>query len=352
MTVPNLIKVCFRLDASNKIGAGHLRRCLVLAQALKPYVFQVTFACRALQENAYPLVERQGFVLHLLEAQDSSEEGFAEFLQTDAFDLLIVDHYQVNQEMLAKWRQLVVKVMVIDDLANRRLECDLLLDTGLGKTFKDYQGLVHENCNVMIGHEYALIADDFVKLREAAQRKRKQMVSIQRVLVSIGSSDVLNILPSMIERFSRAFSQAGIQFVYVLSEGAQNIMAVKTAVANSKNACLLMDTPNMAEEMLLADYGITASGVTAYERSCLGLPGIVLPIVDNQIHFALGLQKMEWFKVFFDSECFIENVVAQLEKSLKQACLRKLNIQSRTGMDAIDGLGAQRVVKELKNVFW
>ena len=82
MTDPKVIKVCFRLDALNKIGAGHLRGCLVLAQALKPYVFQVIFACRALQENAYSLVERQGFVLHLLEAQNSSGEDFAEFLQT------------------------------------------------------------------------------------------------------------------------------------------------------------------------------------------------------------------------------------------------------------------------------
>jgi spore coat polysaccharide biosynthesis predicted glycosyltransferase SpsG len=109
----------------------------------------VTFACRALQKNCYQLVERQGFVLHLLEAQDSSSEYFAEYLQTKFFDLLIFDHYQVNQEMLDKCRQLAVKVMVIviDDLANGTLECDLLLDTGLGKTRQDYKGLVDENCN-------------------------------------------------------------------------------------------------------------------------------------------------------------------------------------------------------------
>ena len=53
------MNIAFRVDASTRIGIGHLVRCLTLAKALRERVVQVRFICR----------EHSGHLLQLLQQQ-------------------------------------------------------------------------------------------------------------------------------------------------------------------------------------------------------------------------------------------------------------------------------------------
>ena len=59
-----------------------------------------------------------------------------------------------------------MKIMAIDDLADRAHDCDLLLDQNLQEPGR-YAGLVPDDCHILIGPRYALLRPQF-----AAERQR------------------------------------------------------------------------------------------------------------------------------------------------------------------------------------
>ena len=142
-----------RTDASTSIGSGHVMRCLTLAYRLKKEKnARVVFVMRVLPGNLIGVVEKQGFeVLKLLPAnQKYSLNGYGlwltlpmevdarqniEVLQhylqehcCDVADRLIVDSYALDEQWEQALRPYCREIMVIDDLANRRHDCDILLD--------------------------------------------------------------------------------------------------------------------------------------------------------------------------------------------------------------------------------
>src|SRR5690625_1048344 len=126
------MNVVIRTDASIKIGSGHVMRCLTLARQLKRHNMNVTFICRDVEGNYIDFLRRERMEVATL--SNSSD------LKSDAFEtiynvkhvgdihLLIVDHYELDEKWETMLRPYVNHIMVIDDLANRRHNCDVLLD--------------------------------------------------------------------------------------------------------------------------------------------------------------------------------------------------------------------------------
>ena len=186
--------VVIRADASTSIGSGHVMRCLTLAHRLKKEKnAKVVFVMRVLPGNLIDVVEKQGFeVLKLPPAnQKYSLSGYGlwltvpmevdaqqtiEILQhylqdhgCNAVDRLIVDSYALDEQ----WEQVLWpycnEIMVIDDLANRRHDCDILLDQNfyLNKDVR-YAGLVPEHCKMLLGPEHALLREEFYEAKKTS----------------------------------------------------------------------------------------------------------------------------------------------------------------------------------------
>ena len=145
--------IFIRADASVRIGSGHVMRCLTLAEELRDAGATVSFVSRAHSGNLNELIRNKGFQCHELpeahalgtsiEKSYDSRSEYASWLgvshQRDAEetieafcrlkpDWLIVDHYGLDENWEKIMRPHVGKIMVIDDLADRRHDCDLLLD--------------------------------------------------------------------------------------------------------------------------------------------------------------------------------------------------------------------------------
>ena len=58
--------VVFRVDASIKMGTGHVMRCLTLAEALQRLGHSCVFICREHPGNLGEFIIDKGFVVHLL----------------------------------------------------------------------------------------------------------------------------------------------------------------------------------------------------------------------------------------------------------------------------------------------
>ena len=296
-----------RADASTSIGSGHVMRCLTLAYRLKKEKnARVVFVMRVLPGNLIGVVEKQGFeVLKLLPAnQKYSLNGYGLWLtvpmevdaqQTievlqhylqehscDSVDRLIVDSYALDEQ----WEQVLHpycnEIMVIDDLANRRHDCDILLDQNfyLNKDAR-YAGLVPEHCKMLLGPEHALLREEFY---EAKKHLRKRDGTIKNILVFYGGSDLTNETEKAIKALVQLHDE-GYSFTADVITGVSNFRREKIEKICSKYHFLhyYCQVSNMAEFMNKADLMLGAGGSTTWERLYMELPALVTAVAENQI---------------------------------------------------------------------
>ena len=146
------MKVIFRVDASLQIGTGHVMRCLTLARVLKENGADVKFICRKHEGNLIDKIHSSGFNVNELEVlerievndklahsywlgatQQQDSDDCIEILKAEKIDWLIVDHYALDELWQKRLKPYYKKLMVIDDLADRKHRCDILLDQTFGR---------------------------------------------------------------------------------------------------------------------------------------------------------------------------------------------------------------------------
>ena len=296
-----------RADASASIGSGHVMRCLTLAHRLKKEEnAKVVFVMRVLPGNLIGVVEKQGFeVLKLPPAnQKYSLNGYGLWLtvpmdvdaqQTievlqhylqehgcDSVDRLIVDSYALDEQWELLLRPYCNEIMVIDDLANRRHDCDILLDQNfyLNKDAR-YAGLVPEHCKMLLGPEHALLREEF---REAKKHLRRRDGNIKNILVFYGGSDLTNETEKAIKALVQLHDE-GYDFTADVITGVSNSRREKIKNLCSKYNFLhyYCQISNMAEFMNKADLMLGAGGATTWERLYMELPALVTAVADNQV---------------------------------------------------------------------
>lgn len=197
------MKVVFRTDSSVQIGSGHVMRCLTLAEQLREMGVEILFICRELIGNLNDLIVSKGFNLCPLPAPEKFDvvldwNQHASWLEvpwekdanetTDCLkksighaDWLIVDHYALDTIWERRLRLQAANIMVIDDLADRPHDCNMLLDQNLYTNSESrYQGLVTENCLKFFGPRYALLRKEFIAAR---RQLRKRNGTIRRILI-------------------------------------------------------------------------------------------------------------------------------------------------------------------------
>lgn len=195
------MKVVFRADASIEIGTGHVMRCLTLADALRARGASCYFICKLHEGNLIKLIESKGYVVYSLALVNLKDERTTYQKSIPHFEWLggsqsqdaklcepvlkslkpnwlIVDHYALSSEWENLLQPYFDKLFVIDDLADRSHNCDLLLDQTFGRSSEDYHSLTPPNCNVMCGPGYALLRAEFSFLRpySLSRRDRKSVV--------------------------------------------------------------------------------------------------------------------------------------------------------------------------------
>ena len=295
------MKIAFRTDASMQIGIGHVMRCLTLAEQLRGKGAECCFICRDLEGNLITQIKERGFQVHSLPkistknhisdlagmrtawlgaAWQEDAEQTTRALQDVVTDWLVVDQYAVDIQWEVLLRPHCRKLMVIDDLADRRHDCDLLLDQNFYHN-KDqrYKGLLPDQCVTLLGPEYVLLRNEF---SEAQKRLRNRDGSVERVLVFFGGTDPTNQTAITINALKEVHRSDLVTDVVVGGTNA-NRFEIQELCKSLPNTIYHCNVSNMAELISNADLGVGAGGSAMWERCFLGLPTITVVCADNQI---------------------------------------------------------------------
>jgi UDP-2,4-diacetamido-2,4,6-trideoxy-beta-L-altropyranose hydrolase len=280
------VKVAIRTDASLSIGTGHVMRCLTLANTMARRGATVTFICRKETGHLCSQIEEAGFAVWSLPFTESSQmrgsqdaEESLDALRHLAFapDLLVVDQYSLG----ARWERALRlggrRILVIDDLANRMHDCDILLDPNLHDSPESrYTGLVGENTRIFVGPQYALLRPEFECV---APRTRDQ--GIRKMLAFFGGSDPSHEALKLVHAL-RALAPLAPRTVLVLGPINPQAQEIRQATMGLPGIELIGATNEMARLMAESDLALGTCGGAAWERCILGLPALVVVSAENQ----------------------------------------------------------------------
>lgn len=348
------MRIAMRVDASSRIGTGHLKRSLSLAQALHAVGAQVRFVTRALGIESAEQIAEAGFedtivlpapdgevqpdpdVPHsawaeVPQAQDSAETAAA--LAQFAPAKVVVDSYAFD----ARWHDAVrtalgCGIVLIDDMADRQLAPDLLIDHNFAPDHRaKYAGCLRGTPRILSGPRFALLGKAYAE----AERYRFGE-EVRSIGVFMGGVDAGNHSSVVLD----ALDQVGFYGpVEVVSTSANpNLSALRDQIAAREGATLSLDLPDLADFFARHDLQVGAGGGATWERCCIGVPTVLVVTSPNQNAVAPALD--EAGVAVMASEPTASAIAARIEPLLSDATRRRAMADASRAL--VDGRGAER----------
>lgn len=358
------LRVAFRVDASARMGIGHVMRCLTLADALTTAGAECVFISRMADGDTKSLIHARGFEQIMLPTTKrtrvlvADDPPHAAWLDADwetdvvqtvtalsshrMIDWLVVDHYALDARWHRSMRNSTKRLLVIDDTADRLLECDLLLNQNLDPySYQRYEKLVPTGCHKLLGPDYALLRPVFAILRHVQRPVRKSL----KAMVFLGGGDPDGLTLLALEAIEQTRPTDMTVDVVI---GSANPFATTIRAWSNDRAWISIHDGNaeIAAIMADADLAVGAAGTTTWERACLGLPTVMVVIAENQRRIAEAVEEIgaaalagDWKNVCPDA------IVRQLRPLIDSA--ERRSAMRAAAMKLTDGKGSERVVKEM-----
>lgn len=329
------VRVVFRADASRALGTGHVTRCLTLAEELRARGASTRFLCRQSDGNLIERIAAAGHPVAGLRAREwrgDSSECTANL--PEPADWLVIDHYELGIEWESALRPHVRRILCIEDLTDRRHDCDVLLDQNWrGPNVMAASDRAPAGASLLLGPRFALLQPQYAKLRSQVPARAGRPA---RVLVYFGGSDSTNETAKSL----RALAHPDLRHLAVDVVLGPNHPApdqIVREVAARARTQLHRALPTLAGLMSCADLAIGSGGATSWERLCLGLPSIVTTAARNQVAGTQALAAAGQLKWLGDA--------AHVSPTDYELAIRDSLEGPAVLEPLVDGLGAPRVAE-------
>ncbi|WKE66730.1 UDP-2,4-diacetamido-2,4,6-trideoxy-beta-L-altropyranose hydrolase [Gallaecimonas kandeliae] len=321
-------------------------RCLALAQHLTMLGHRCTFYVAATEGNLAEWIQSQGIPLVLLPQSPapissnpaneawlscSLEQEIARFqkaLGQHRLDWLVLDHYGLDKTWIEATRSLYRHILAIDDLADRSLPCDGVLNPSASSD--DYQSLLKPSTAKLLGGEFALLRSEFSQYRELSLTRPRQQ--LQRLLLNLGGADNDNLTLALAEILEHALPPQ-IRLDILTGPTYRHGASLAPLLARKSNWCHWHAQASVAPLLCDIDLAIGAAGSSAWERCCLGIPSLMMIQADNQIAICHYLEAAGAAMIFSPP-----TLETQLSKAVQ--ILPSMASQAAT---LVDGRGCARV---------
>jgi UDP-2,4-diacetamido-2,4,6-trideoxy-beta-L-altropyranose hydrolase len=356
------MKIAFRVDASEHIGSGHVMRCLALADGLAGNGVDCLFLCGDLPGNLNKLIHDRGFEVKILKLNSSNyslagqafsvltdDATTADFTQSKKFlvdvNVVIVDHYLIDARWESKARLFTNGLVIVDDIANRPHDCDILIDQNYDD-MQRYLPLVPEHCQLLLGPKYALLRPEY-----AAYKTQRRFLStydqIKKIFIFFGGADKYDLTGKALT----ALSHCSLVDIHVdIVVGASYLYLAELEYNAKLRGNTAIHTPrlHLADLMSEADLAIGAGGVTNWERLTLGLPSLIITLADNQKPISQLLDAQGVIKLLGAADKVSPHLILSFLSD--HALINRLLQNSPNAMMLCDGLGTQRVVDTIQSL--
>ena len=337
------MNVLIRADGNERIGSGHIMRTKSIAAQLKGLGAKVLYALA--DERGKMLInnEFQSVVLSSnYECLDDEINALSSVIKEQKIKLILLDSYFVTPKYFKELKKLA-KVAYIDDLDAFAYECEALINYGAFFDKNEYKARQNLAKKHFLGSEFAPLRTQFRNSQKSSKNTQKK-----QVLLTTGNTDLLGIMPRLLEAFLSDESLKNLEFLAISGAFNEHENKLLALSAKHKNIKVLKSPENMAQIMAEADFVLSAGGSTLYELASLAKAVICFSIAANQNNIKSWAEAGAMLYAG-DAKADSHSVVARSLNLLK-SLLNDENLAKTLGQKAhffVDGKGAIRLAKEL-----
>ena len=337
------LKLIMRTDASSQIGAGHLMRCLALAQAWKMNGGEAVFILNIEAVSLEMRLKAEGFTIfylprHLTSVEDAQET--AKLAQELNSQWLVIDGYHFDAEYQKAIKDCGLKLLFIDDYGHaKHYYADIILNQNISADENLY--INKSPCTkLLIGTDYTLLRREFWQWQKW---KRINPPIAKKILVTMGGSDPDNVTLKVIGALQYLECNQ-IEVVVIVGGINPHYEQLELASQTSQFPIRLeKNVTNMPKLMAWADLAVTAGGSTCWELAFMGLPSLILVLAENQRAIAHQLHDLGvYINLGHHQHISITEIASAIDNLITSATLRSEMTQS--SQKFVDGKGSQRVL--------
>jgi UDP-2,4-diacetamido-2,4,6-trideoxy-beta-L-altropyranose hydrolase len=372
-----MFNIAIRADGGERVGMGHIMRCLAIAQQLKQVGCRVYFISR--YQQGMDKVNVSGLEAYKLDIeiiQDTTDTGFyygsSEELEEDlkktclitdkqGCDLLLVDKYNLTANYFNSLREFVPGIAFIDDLNKFKCSADIIINGNVNALQLGYKE-AFQGQKLLLGSDYTPLRKEFsnIPIRKIKEFNRShykadcsvtenypsKTVEIPEIQITTGGADPYNCTGTLIEKLLGDSRTAGMRYNVVVGLGFKYKSEIEKIAEKNTNIFLYINPEHISEIMLRSDLAISSGGSTLYELCCCGTPTLAFIMADNQTGIVKQLSdkgyiyKLGWYDQIENND--VTGVVSQMinDFNMRQEYSRK--IQS-----LVDGKGAYRIAQAI-----
>jgi UDP-2,4-diacetamido-2,4,6-trideoxy-beta-L-altropyranose hydrolase len=338
MTSPIIV---LRTEGGPDIGLGHVRRCVTLARELQTRGADVRFVVNG-ESQLIRYLEKLQFQAVGLDKDDSNDlRQTLKWVENWGAHGLIIDSYKINGRILERGGR--PKIAVIDDLADRWLPVDLIINSTMDTPRHRYQAL--PRTRFLLGPRYVLLRKEF-----SETPSRKIRGTVDRLLITVGGSDPALLTPQLVVWSKEAIPSAALDVVVGPFFPSQAIQRLDQIAKEDSTIHLHVDPEDIRDLMLACDLALAGGGQTVYELAATGTPALAIRFADNQEGTLSALASRGTLLLAgnihdLDLKTKVARGMSDLHTNRQ---LRES--MNRSGLQLVDGQGTPRVAKEVLEV--
>ncbi len=339
--------ILLRADAGASIGAGHVMRCLALAEALQDIGFAGHFLAAALPAALEDRLRTSGMTVHRIAAEPGSADDLAGTLDVAAkigAVAVVVDGYGFGGGWRAGLAASGLCVLAFDDAGTGEpLHADLIVNAAPDAAGLPY-GVGNPAATVLAGPAYAPLRRE---VRAAAAAAKASLGERSSLLVTFGGSDPLELSVPVLARLAPALPP-GVRLDIAVGGAAPNAGAVEDAARSfGERVRVHRDTPRMGQLMARAGLAVSAAGTTTAELAAIGTPAVLVTIADNQDEAARQSEALGWCALVNGRAPDAADRIAAVALALWADPPRRVAMAERLA-GIVDGQGAVRIAEVLR----
>ena len=290
--------IIFRADSSDKIGSGHIFRCINLAKKLKRKNNRILFICQNLKGNFINYIKKNKFKV-IINKNVSKEKKIynwskknqikdANFLtnKEKKIDLIVSDHYGLGSTWRKKIRPFCKKIFLIDDFDRNKEFCDFYLNHN---QYHFKNNLKKPKIN-LCGIDYLLTGNNLKFIKKKTNLKKN-------IFFYMGSVDSKNITLKFVKLINDIKFK---DYKFFIMIGRNNRLknyyfSNKIKISNVK---FIEDTINNFQSFYKKiDITFSGANTTMYEQLKFGFKPFVIPQNNLQARISKNLHDQKYINL-------------------------------------------------------